>query len=315
MQGKLGVAAGVAALTLFVPFAGVALAGNDKTPPGQEKKAENAAPQPAAPAPAKPEKKSKPAKKAKPAKPSKPAKPAKPAKSAKPANPHAKAGKTTICHSTGSASNPFVTITVSNNALKAHARHHDGRDLIPAPAAGCPKGEKAKDAPATKPAGTGKPKPERVTICHATGSTKNPFVKITIAEPAVAAHKRHQDGRDIIPAPEGDCPAPAPAPAAAAQASPRDAVAPAAAAPAAAAPAPAPAGQVLGEVVSGGPGAADPDLGVGPAEATDTRESGADTGLLSSLPFTGLDTWLLLVAGLGLLLAGIAGRRAAVSRG
>jgi hypothetical protein len=29
-------------------------------------------------------------------------------------------------------------------------------------------------------------------------------VKITIAEPAVRA--RHQDGRDIIPAPAGDCP-------------------------------------------------------------------------------------------------------------
>lgn len=50
---------------------------------------------------------------------------------------HAKAGKTTICHSTGSATNPYVEITISNNALKAHARHHDGRDIIPAPAGGC----------------------------------------------------------------------------------------------------------------------------------------------------------------------------------
>ena len=51
--------------------------------------------------------------------------------------PQAKAGKTTICHSTGSAANPYVEITVSNNALKAHARHHDGRDIVPAPAGGC----------------------------------------------------------------------------------------------------------------------------------------------------------------------------------
>jgi hypothetical protein len=53
-------------------------------------------------------------------------------------NTHAKAGKTTICHATGSATNPFVTITISDNALPAHRRHQDGRDIIPAPAGGCP---------------------------------------------------------------------------------------------------------------------------------------------------------------------------------
>src|SRR3954469_7188632 len=52
------------------------------------------------------------------------------------ANIHAKAGKTTICHATGSATNPYVTITISNNALPAHRRHQDGRDIIPAPAEG-----------------------------------------------------------------------------------------------------------------------------------------------------------------------------------
>jgi hypothetical protein len=56
---------------------------------------------------------------------------------ATPPNSHAKAGKTTICHSTGSATNPYVEITISDNALQAHARHHDGRDIIPAPAEGC----------------------------------------------------------------------------------------------------------------------------------------------------------------------------------
>ncbi len=44
-------------------------------------------------------------------------------------------GKTTICHHTGSQSNPYVMITVSNRALAAHARHGD---IIPAPAGGCP---------------------------------------------------------------------------------------------------------------------------------------------------------------------------------
>jgi hypothetical protein len=49
----------------------------------------------------------------------------------------------------------------------------------------------------------------KTTICHATGSATNPYVEISIPPPAVTAHTRHQDGRDIIPAPEGGCPGPA----------------------------------------------------------------------------------------------------------
>ena len=45
--------------------------------------------------------------------------------------------KVTICHATGSETNPYVEITVSENALPAHLRHQDGRDLVPAPATGC----------------------------------------------------------------------------------------------------------------------------------------------------------------------------------
>jgi hypothetical protein len=41
-------------------------------------------------------------------------------------------------------------------------------------------------------------------ICHATGSTKHPFVVINPANPGVQnGHAGHQDGRDIIPAPPG----------------------------------------------------------------------------------------------------------------
>jgi hypothetical protein len=53
-------------------------------------------------------------------------------------NTHAKAGKMTICHATGSATNPYVTITISNNAIPAHRRHQDGRDIIPATGGTCP---------------------------------------------------------------------------------------------------------------------------------------------------------------------------------
>lgn len=45
------------------------------------------------------------------------------------------ADKVTICHATGSESNPYVEITISQNGLNGH-QHHAG-DVIPAPAEGC----------------------------------------------------------------------------------------------------------------------------------------------------------------------------------
>jgi hypothetical protein len=44
-------------------------------------------------------------------------------------------GKTTICHRTRSERNPFVLITVSNNALPAHQRHGD---TLAGPGGTCP---------------------------------------------------------------------------------------------------------------------------------------------------------------------------------
>lgn len=95
-------------------------------------------------------------------------------------------GTVTICHKTGSASNPWRRITVSSRAwmnpksrsgrtLRAHMRHVGDAVLI-GPAA-CP--------PATlTPAPTNTPA-ARITICHKTGSTSTPFRRITISSRAV----------------------------------------------------------------------------------------------------------------------------------
>ena len=46
----------------------------------------------------------------------------------------------------------------------------------------------------------------KTTICHATHSETNPYVTITVDDHALTAHRNHQDGEDIIPAPAGGCP-------------------------------------------------------------------------------------------------------------
>jgi hypothetical protein len=235
------------------------------------------------------------------------------------------AGKTTICHATGSETNPYVTITISDHALPAHDRHQNDEDIIPAPGGGCPSAPAAKGQ--DKPAAAHANGHEKVTICHATGSDTNPFVEITIAAPAVAAHDRHQNDEDVIPAPAEGCPGPAtttrttPALPGLGQLN----------GPSAAGQQNGPSAAVLGESVSGGPvnvrgvglpagGPADTGdvlgetTGGGPATI---RESGADAPAAasgSSLPFTGLDLALVIALGLGALLGGIALRRSIATR-
>jgi CHRD domain len=51
--------------------------------------------------------------------------------------PAAKPTKTTICHRTLSAKNPYVKITVTKSVLKGHIAHPG--DIIPAPPGGCPR--------------------------------------------------------------------------------------------------------------------------------------------------------------------------------
>lgn len=158
-------------------------------------------------------------------------------------NGGAPAGKTWICHATGSVTNPFTQNSVADSALATH-RTHPG-DIIPAPAGGCPKPGAGNDNttkichwdnhsaadPYTeleikdsemaahsrdtgdiipKPAG-GCPKPGtgdsgKTTICHWTSSASNPYVEITVSNSSLAAHLSH--GGDIIPAPKKGCPKP-----------------------------------------------------------------------------------------------------------
>ncbi len=52
--------------------------------------------------------------------------------------------KLTLCHATGSATNPYVTITIADRAVEhAHEGHQHDEDLIPAPAGGCPTPQEA----------------------------------------------------------------------------------------------------------------------------------------------------------------------------
>ncbi|MGA9397615.1 MAG: hypothetical protein WBV22_05070 [Anaerolineaceae bacterium] len=98
-------------------------------------------------------------------------------------------GMITICHATSSDTNPYNEITVSVNGLNGHGKHEG--DIIPAPAGGCP------TSPLTNNDG-------KITICHATGSDKNPYVKITISVNGLEGHDKHEG--DIIPMPAGGCP-------------------------------------------------------------------------------------------------------------
>ena len=109
-------------------------------------------------------------------------------------------GKISICHATGSESNPYVEITISENGLNGHNAQgvHDG-DIVPAPSGGCPSGDDNDHGNGSES--------KKVTFCHATGSEKNPYVVITTAEEAwLHGHKDGHNGRaDIYPVPENGC--------------------------------------------------------------------------------------------------------------
>lgn len=98
-------------------------------------------------------------------------------------------GELTICHATGDTVTPYEEVPVSVDGLDGHGLH--AGDVIPVSDEGCP-------------ASPGAISNNKITICHATGSEKNPYNKITVSVNGLNGHDKHP--RDIIPAPGGDCP-------------------------------------------------------------------------------------------------------------
>ena len=250
------------------------------------------------------------------------------------------AGKTTLCHATGSETNPYVTITISNHAVEAHRRHQHGEDIIPAPSGGCPGGTSGGDNPGTPGGGGGGGgggnENAKVTLCHATGSETNPYVVITISDNALDAHLNHQDGEDIYPVPAAGCPGPAgttpttpgitptagplpPGPGTETTTTPGDTtplsgVAPVLL-PGAALPATGetPTSGVLDETAEGGTAPATaPGSSVAPETAVSDEPAAqrtADADDSGKLPFTGFEALAVLLFGIACLAGGVALRR------
>ena len=183
----------------------------------------------------------------------------------------------------------------------------------------------------------------KITICHATKSTTNPYVEITISVNGLHGHgpaedPRHHEGswKDIIPAPEGGCPTTVqttttdttsttttttPTQTVAALVAPAPEVA--VTAPAAAT---TPGEQaVLGVHTSGGNAPAGDDDAPGASKVLGVTASGTtapkaalaaqaadDEG--GTLPFTGFELAVILLAAAAALLGGFALRRATASR-
>jgi hypothetical protein len=129
-------------------------------------------------------------------------------------------GDVTLCHATGSETNPFVVITINPaGAYNGHLGddHQDGEDIIPpfeyqgqtysqnwntAGQAIHRNGCKEGTPPTSSSPPTNGGEDGKVTLCHATGSESNPFVVISpSAAGAFNGHlgNSHQNGEDIIP--------------------------------------------------------------------------------------------------------------------
>ena len=207
-------------------------------------------------------------------------------------------------------------------APPAHAPAHGVRGTKPSGARNV-KGRSPDDrgARAKENQGGGQP---RGTLCHATGSEKNPYVEIEIANPGILhAHEGHQDDGDIIPAPAGGCPSTLEGAArsvAGTGASGVETAGPATGSAASGSPG-APAGETASGIISssqmGTTGAADQiqvlgeiDTEAGTAETSDGSPASVPTADVeegtNGLPFTGLSLIAVILAGLAALLTGVA---------
>lgn len=149
--------------------------------------------------------------------------------------------------------------------------------------------------------GTPNGPPGKTTICHRTGSDTNPYVEITVANPAV--QNGHSHHGDLIPAPSGGCEGSAPV-----VPSVNAALNPATAAPLSAQGALAqssPADTSAGDSTSaGGGGGASLDPAADPAESVAGEAAASEEGEGGTLPFTGLVLGTLLSVAVMLLLSG-----------
>lgn len=218
----------------------------------------------------------------------------------------------TICHATGSSTNPYVEISVDVNALKNGHTTAKG-DIIPAPAGGCP----TPPVPAA-------PAIPSVTFC-ANGAL--------MTQPANVVVASYLTGPNIVPPfayngrtysenwPSGEatfnnhCVAPlaaqvGPAAVTTTAPAPTASVAPVAVTTTVAAAAPTPAAPAKGGVLG-----AEATL-TKPAARLATRHGGVlgtVTHLAgSTLPFTGFPVWLAVLIAISLILAGVTLRRRAL---
>jgi hypothetical protein len=138
-------------------------------------------------------------------------------------------GKIAICHATGDQTHPYNKISVAFSGLDGHGKHENDF-ILELETADCPNGTPTPGGTATQtgtvaaqetPTETLTPQATltetptsqqtatadsdaKITICHATGSKKNPYVLITVSVNGLNGHGDHTG--DIIPAPADGCP-------------------------------------------------------------------------------------------------------------
>lgn len=97
-------------------------------------------------------------------------------------------GMISICHATGTETDPYSEITVSVNGLNGHGDHMG--DILPVPEGGCPADLVVSD--------------DTISICHATGESEIPYEEISITSAQLTEHSNHTN--DINPVPANGCP-------------------------------------------------------------------------------------------------------------